>query len=108
KGLRTESGGVRPVTRRGFDISGCDPSNLVMSEAANEVVVHHPYRLHVGIADRRSHECESSPLQIRAHRVGLFRPRGNLTHALPTIPPGPVADELPHVRVERSGFLLNI
>src|SRR5439155_15057390 len=44
------------VHEEGFDISGGDASNLVISEAANEVVVHHAHRLHVGITNRRSHE----------------------------------------------------
>src|SRR2546427_5150396 len=71
------------------------------------MIVHQPHRLHMRIADRRSHKGEAPASKIHAHRIRLLRTRRNLTHAPPTVRLWPVADEPPHVFVESSNFLLD-
>jgi hypothetical protein len=48
-----------------------EPLSLSISEAADEVVVHHADRLHVRIHDGRTDEAESALLEILAERVGF-------------------------------------
>ena len=45
--------------------------HLAVSETVDEMVVHHPDRLHVGVDDGRSDEAETAFLQILAESVGL-------------------------------------
>jgi hypothetical protein len=47
------------------------PLHLAVSETVDEMVVHHPDRLHVGVDDGRSDEAETALLQILAESVGL-------------------------------------
>ena len=44
-----------------------------VAEAVGGVVVDHPCRLHVGVADRRADELEAALQQGLAHGVGLGR-----------------------------------
>src|SRR6267143_2560133 len=97
----------RTMAELGAGLRLCRGSDLVITETAHEMIVHHAYRLHVSVTDRRSHEREPSAFQVRTHRVGLLRLRRNLTHAPPMVFLRAIADELPHVGVERSKFLLN-
>ena len=45
--------------------------------------------------------------QVGAHRVRLLAPSGNLAHALPPVDLRPIADESPHVSIERPELLLD-
>src|SRR2546425_8206242 len=67
----------RRVTRRSVAASSSgrgsptEALHLAVTEAGDEVVVHHADGLHEGVADGRSHEAEVSLGECRAHRVRL-------------------------------------
>src|SRR5262249_57574514 len=75
-------------------------AQLAMAVAGDDVVVHHPYRLHEGIDDRRTNEPESLFDQRLAHRLGLFRLGGDLAQRLPRVLFRHAVDELPQERAE--------
>src|SRR2546429_4948832 len=52
--------------------------HLAVTEAADEVVVHHPHSLHEGITDGRPDKAEATLDERRAHRVRLTRPGGEI------------------------------
>ena len=60
---------ARPLTAVPFDQSGC--GDFPISEAADEVIVHHADGLHVRVNDGRTDEAESAVLEILAERVGF-------------------------------------
>ena len=42
-----------------------------IAEATDDMIVHHSYGLHKGVADGRSNEVEAAALEIFAHRIGI-------------------------------------
>src|SRR6202158_2213581 len=78
-----------------------------VAKARGDVVVHHPRSLHVGVADRRADELETSLFQVLAHRVGLRRRRRDVLDRSPAVYPGRAVDELPQVVVERAELVAN-
>lgn len=69
------------------------------------MVVHHPGRLHQGIADGGADELEATLQQVAAHRVGFGGAGRDVREAAPTILFRLAADEAPEVGVEGRFFL---
>src|ERR1700752_3108501 len=82
--------------------------DLSITEAVDEVVVHHSNRLHECIDDRRSDETESPVLEILAECLGFRRSRGDLSRSLPAVEFGLPADEPPAVGVEFPELFLDL
>ena len=80
----------------------------LVPEARHQVVVHHADGLHVGVHDRAADELEAALLEILAERVGFFRGRGQLLHAVEAVLNRPAIDEAPDVFVERAELFLHI
>src|ERR1051325_6719605 len=76
-----------------------------MPEAGDEVIVHHPHRLHERVADGRTDEAESALEERLAHAVRFFGARRKLSQRPARILLGDAADEAPEEAVERP-FLL--
>src|SRR5437667_6284464 len=81
---------------------------LAMTEAVGGVIVHHPRRLHVGVADGRTHEGEAALLEIAAHRVRLGTGGGDTAMRRPPVVARAAVHESPHVRVERPELALDL
>src|SRR5437762_223809 len=82
-------------------------ANLGVPEAIYGMIIDHADGLHEGVADRRADKFETTPAQVLAHCVGLFRSRGNFAKRTPGVLFGFVADELPDVSVEAAELLLD-
>src|SRR4051812_38864072 len=78
-----------------------------MPEAADEVVVDQPRRLHQSVADRRTDERKATLLEILADRIGEWGAGRDLTQASPGVPDRVTVNELPDVGVEAAELLLN-
>jgi hypothetical protein len=79
-----------------------------MSEAVDDVIVHHSDGLHVRIDDRRTDEGEATALQILAHRIGFSGAGGDVTYGTATISLWATADEAPLICLEAAEFRLHI
>ena len=80
--------------------------NFPISEAVDEVIVHHADCLHVRVDDGGTDEAESAALEILAERVGLGGGCWNLSRRLPVIKLRPPPDKMPAVgvlRIEEAG-----
>src|SRR6185436_2377072 len=84
------------------------PADLAVAEAADDVIVDHPGRLHVRVADARSHEAEAAPAQILAHRARFRRFGRDLLEVFPEVALRPSVHEAPDVAVERAELLLHL
>src|SRR2546425_1162269 len=71
------------------------------------MVVHHPDRLHVRVADRRTDELESPTFQGPAHLVRFLGTCGDLLQGSPTANFRSTLRETPDVRVEAPELLLH-
>src|SRR2546428_586728 len=71
------------------------------------MVVHHPDRLHVRVADRRTDKLEASTLQGLAHLVRFLGSCGDLFPGSPTASLRSTVRETPDVRVEAPELLLH-
>src|SRR5262249_7338034 len=78
-----------------------------ISEAPDEVIVHHSHCLHVGVNDGGTYEAESTAFQVFAKRIGFRRGRGNLLHNFPAVQFGLTTDKAPRIRIKTSELLLN-
>src|SRR5207244_1933306 len=87
---------------------GGETPQLGVSETGDEVVVHHPHRLHERVANRRSHEAEATLPELRTHAVGLPRPRGNLPQCFASMLLRHAAHKAPQERVEGAVCLLKV
>src|SRR5512136_430965 len=56
-----------------------------VAEAGDEMIVHHPDRLHEGVTDGGADKAESTLEEGPAHRLGLGRPRRYLGQRAPAI-----------------------
>src|ERR1051326_1769687 len=78
-----------------------------ISEAVDEVIVHHPDCLHVCINNGGTHKAESTLFQVFAERIGFAGGRRNLLHARPAVHFGFSADKAPSVCIKTVELLLN-
>src|SRR5947199_9141773 len=91
----------RRVTRRSVAAwssalgSRTEALHLAVTEAGDEVVVHHPHSLHEGITDGRLDKAEATVDERRAHRVRLTRPGGGSPRRAPTVLPRRPTPEAP-------------
>src|SRR5712691_7002165 len=98
----------RRVTRRSVAASSSgrgsptEALHLAVTEAGDEVVVHHADGLHEGVADGRSHEAEVSLGECRAHRVRLPGAGGEIAQRAPAKLLRLPADEVPEKGAERA------
>jgi TolB-like protein len=97
EGIGHESGKDRPVP-----FSADRPP-----ETVHRVVVHHPHRLHVGVADGAADEAETAPLQIPAQGVRYRRADRYLLHAAPTVLDRPAFHEAPLIGIESAELFLH-
>src|SRR6478752_10531377 len=86
-------------TRRQISSVFC-MAGLLVSEAGYQMVVHHPGRLHEGVAYGRADEAEALLRQGLAHAVGQFGLRGDLLAVLPAVHQRPATDERPQKGVQ--------
>src|SRR3989475_9735423 len=105
---RTNMNGMRRrVTRRMVAASSSGTGSLTqvlhlaVTEAGDEVVVHHAHRLHERIADGRSDEAEAALRQGVAHRVGFTGARREVAEGAAAILFGSPAHEAPEKHAER-------
>jgi hypothetical protein len=82
--------------------------DLSVTEAIDEVIVHHSNRLHECINDRRADKAESPVFEILAECLGFGRSRGNLSRSSPAVEFGPSADEPPAVGVKVPELFLDL
>ena len=47
------------------------PLNFAITKTTDQVIVHHPDRLHMGVNNRRTDEEESSMLEVLAEGIGF-------------------------------------
>src|SRR5437879_13715236 len=71
------------------------------------MVVHHPDRLHVRVADRRTDKLEASTLQVLAHFVRFLCSCRDLFQGLPPARSRSTTRETPEVRVEAPELLFH-
>src|SRR5713226_8665201 len=74
--------------------------DFAISEAFDEVIVHHSHCLNMGVYDSGPHEAESTTFQVIAKRIGLRRGAGNLVHNSPAVQFGLPADRAPRIRIK--------
>src|SRR6266404_146909 len=104
----------RWVTRRSVAASSAgkgsptEALHLAVTEAADEVVVHHADGLHEGVADGRSHEAKAPLGEGRAHRVRLPGAGGKIAQCAPAKLFGLPADEVPEKGAERAVRFLEV
>src|SRR2546422_11626284 len=105
---RTNMNGMRRrVTRRMVAASSSGMGSLTqvlhlaVTEAGDEVVVHHAHRLHERIADGRSDEAEAALRQGVAHRVGFTGARREVAEGAAAILFGSPAHGAPEKHAER-------
>src|SRR5258708_105010 len=83
------------------------PLHLAVSETVDQVIVHHPDRLHVGVDDGRADEAEPALLEILAERVGLRGSRWDFLGPFPAIQQWVTIDEAPAVGIEAPKLVLD-
>src|SRR3989441_2815810 len=104
----------RRVTRRSVAASSSgrgsptEPLHLAVTEAGDEVVVHHAHGLHECVADGRSHEAEVPLGEYRAHRVRLAGAGGEIAQRAPAKMLRLPADEGPEKGAERTVRFLEL
>src|SRR5436853_7630346 len=80
--------------------------HLAVTEAGDEVVVHHPHSLHEGITDGRPDKAEATLDARRAHRVRLTRPGREIPQRASTPLPRRPPHAAPEQRAERAAPFL--
>src|ERR1700733_9856025 len=90
-------------TRRQISSVFC-MTGLLVSEAGNQVVIHHPGRLHEGIAYGRADKAEAPFGQRLAHLIRQGGGGRHLLALLPAIHQWLAADEGPEISVEAAMF----
>src|ERR1035437_6479783 len=79
---------------------------LRVAEAARQVIVDHPRRLHEGITNRRTRKSEPALAETPTHGVALLRARRDFLQIAPLILHGAAAYEAPDVPIERAELSL--
>src|SRR5262249_45591002 len=82
-------------------------ADFAISEALDEVVVHHSDCLHMCVYNSRTHEAEPAVFQVLAEGLGFCRGGGNLLHDCPVVHFGLSTDKAPRIRIKTSKLLLN-
>src|SRR5690348_3206983 len=80
-------------------------TGLLVSEALDQMVIHHAGRLHEGIAYGRANEPEASLRQCLAHRIRQPGLRRHLARLGPPIHHRIAVDERPEIGIQASVFL---
>ena len=75
---------------------------LRISEAVDDMIVHHADRLHVRVDDRRADEAETAPFQVLAQRLGFLAGGGELLQRAPAVDDRAAVDEAPEIGVEAT------
>ncbi|MNT32936.1 hypothetical protein D3C72_1688420 [compost metagenome] len=70
------------------------------------MIVHHPHRLHKGVADGAADEGEAAFLERLGHGIRLRRGRRNVAVALALVDDGGAAHEAPQILHEVDAFRL--
>jgi len=83
-------------------------SDLAVSDAAHEMVVHHAGRLHVGIDDGRADESKAALLQVAGDGLGERRRRRHVGDRPPGALNGATVDEAPDVLCEAPERSLHV
>ena len=78
---------------------------LLVPEAAHQMIVDHPDSLHEGIADGWSYKTEAPLQQIFAHGVGFGGPRGKALG--PFVDLRTASGELPDVAIKAAELFLH-
>src|SRR5215831_14370486 len=86
-------------TRRQISSVFC-MTGLLVSEAGDQVVVHHPGRLHEGVAYGRADKTKPPLGEGLAHSVGQFGLRRHLLAVRPAIDQRPPVHERPEIGIE--------
>src|SRR3990172_12007675 len=91
-----------PPPSRGIPVrlspDSCSPGGV--PEAVDEVVVHHPDRLHESVADRGADETKTPGRKLPAHHTGLLGFRRQFGHRPVPVHDGGPAHEPPEICVE--------
>lgn len=82
--------------------------DLSFPETAHGVVVEHPGRLHMRVADLRPEELKAAFLEVRAQRVRLLRRRGIVGEFSDGVDLWLSADKTPDIFRETSEFRLDL
>src|SRR5438034_2122262 len=82
--------------------------HLAVTEAGDEVVVHHPHSLHEGITDGRPDKAEATLDERRAHRIRLTRPGGEIPQRASTVLLRRPTHEAPEKVAERAVAFLEV
>src|SRR5437016_7620417 len=104
----------RRVTRRSVAAwssalgSRTEALHLAVTEAGDEVVVHHPHSLHEGITDGRPDKAEATLDERRAHRVRLTRPGREIPQRASTVLLRRPTHEAPEKVAERAAAFLEV
>src|SRR5262245_28221241 len=78
-----------------------------MARTGDEMVVHHPGRLHESVANGRADELEPALEQVATHGIALRGVRGNVLHRTTPIYDRPSSNEGPEVAIEAAEFMLH-
>ena len=81
---------------------------LFVTEARDDVIIHHPHSLHEGITDHGADKGEAPFLEFPAHHVGFPGAAGNLLQALPAVLNGGAFYKAPQERIKRTIFFLDL
>src|SRR5437879_12551855 len=82
--------------------------HLAVTEAGDEVVVHHPHSLYEGITDGRPDKAEATLDERRAHRVRLTRPGREVPQRASTVLLRRPTHEPPETVAERAVAFLQV
>src|SRR5579875_2721079 len=82
-------------------------SEMRMSKAVDDVIVHHPDRLHEGVADRRADEPAPVSLQIGAQSMRFRRGSRYVGERAPGVYPGPAIYIAPEEGIEGTELILD-
>src|SRR5882762_6921439 len=100
-GMRRRVTRRRVAASRSAMGSGTEVLHLTVTEAGDEVVVHHAHGLHERIADGRPDEAEAALRQGVAHRIGFTGTRREVAQGAAAILFGSPAHEAPEKHAER-------
>ena len=100
--------GVPFPYQRLLPIGEISTENSLVPETGHQVVVHHPCRLHEGVADRGAHEGKTPLFQVPAHVLRLRGDRRDMVDLSPPIFLRFSPDQTPDISVETPLLLPNL
>src|ERR1700733_4501718 len=101
RSLKASKSSFFASTRRQISSVFC-MRGLLVSEAGDEMIVHHSGRLHECVAYGGPDEAEAAFFQRLAHQVRNFCRRGQFFRASPTIDDRLASDERPQIGVQAA------